>query len=48
MGINHLITANTILWNARVFYLFDPEGHRIEIWQSVKTDKAPARNLVPM
>jgi predicted enzyme related to lactoylglutathione lyase len=20
-------------WNARVFYLFDPEGHRIEIWQ---------------
>ena len=22
-------------WNARVFYLFDPEGHRIEIWQPV-------------
>jgi predicted enzyme related to lactoylglutathione lyase len=20
-------------WNAWVFYLFDPEGHRIEIWQ---------------
>lgn len=20
-------------WNARVFYVFDPEGHRIEIWQ---------------
>ena len=20
-------------WQARVFYLFDPEGHRIEIWQ---------------
>ena len=20
-------------WNARVFHLFDPEGHRIEIWQ---------------
>jgi len=20
-------------WNASVFYLFDPEGHRIEIWQ---------------
>ena len=20
-------------WNAKVFYLFDPEGHRIEIWQ---------------
>lgn len=22
-------------WNAKVFYLYDPEGHRIEIWQSV-------------
>ena len=21
-------------WDARVFHLFDPEGHRIEIWQS--------------
>ena len=21
-------------WNARTFYLFDPEGHRIEVWQS--------------
>ena len=21
-------------WNAKVFYLFDPEGHRIEIWES--------------
>lgn len=21
-------------WNARVFYLFDPEGHRIEFWES--------------
>jgi catechol 2,3-dioxygenase-like lactoylglutathione lyase family enzyme len=21
-------------WGARVFYFFDPEGHRIEIWQS--------------
>lgn len=20
-------------WNARTFYLFDPEGHRIEIWE---------------
>jgi len=20
-------------WNARVFFLFDPEGHRIEIWE---------------
>ena len=22
-------------WDARTFYLFDPEGHRIEIWQSL-------------
>jgi len=22
-------------WNARVFHLFDPEGHRIEIWQTL-------------
>ena len=29
-------------WNALVFYLFDPEGHRVEIWQS--TEK---RNLEP-
>ena len=21
-------------WGARVFYLFDPEGHRIEIWSA--------------
>jgi uncharacterized glyoxalase superfamily protein PhnB len=21
-------------WNARVFYLADPEGHRIEFWQA--------------
>jgi catechol 2,3-dioxygenase-like lactoylglutathione lyase family enzyme len=26
-------------WNARVFYLLDPEGHRIEIWQAL-SDKA--------
>ncbi len=23
-------------WDARVFYIFDPEEHRIEIWQSSK------------
>lgn len=23
-------------WDASVFYLFDPEGHRLEIWQSRK------------
>lgn len=22
-------------WDARVFHLFDPEGHRIEIWQPI-------------
>ncbi len=22
-------------WNAKVFYIFDPEGHRIEIWQEL-------------
>jgi catechol 2,3-dioxygenase-like lactoylglutathione lyase family enzyme len=22
-------------WNAKVFYVFDPEGHRIEIWQEL-------------
>jgi len=24
----------THVWDARIFYLFDPERHRIEIWQS--------------
>ena len=24
-------------WNAKVFYLFDPEGHRIEIWQKIRS-----------
>ena len=24
-------------WAARVFHLFDPEGHRIEIWQPKET-----------
>ena len=22
-------------WNAKVFYVFDPEGHRIEVWQTL-------------
>lgn len=22
-------------WNAKVFYVFDPEGHRIELWQTL-------------
>lgn len=25
-------------WNARVFYLFDPEGYRIELWQKCDLD----------
>ena len=25
-------------WDARLFYLFDPEGHRIEIWQSLNNN----------
>lgn len=29
-------------WNARVFYIFDPEGHRIEMWQSLVTFRPPA------
>ena len=29
-------------WDARVFYIFDPEGHRIEIWQSSNHRKAPS------
>lgn len=31
-------------WDARVFYVFDPEGHRIEIWQSSDSNKARNRN----
>jgi predicted enzyme related to lactoylglutathione lyase len=26
-------------WNARVFYIFDPEGYRMEIWQSTTSQK---------
>tara|TARA_B100000614_G_C14407495_1_gene436344 strand:- start:7 stop:381 length:375 start_codon:yes stop_codon:yes gene_type:complete len=25
-------------WNAKVFYIFDPEGHRLEIWQKTKEE----------
>ena len=28
-------------WDARVFHLFDPEGHRIEIWQAFNPKEAP-------
>ncbi len=31
-------------WDALVFYLFDPERHRVEIWQTVET-KATKGNL---
>ena len=26
-------------WDAWVFYLFDPEGHRIEIWQPISLEE---------
>jgi len=26
-------------WGARVFYLYDPEGHRLEIWSPVEVEK---------
>lgn len=26
-------------WDARVFYVFDPEGHRIEMWQPCKLNQ---------
>jgi len=32
-------------WDATVFYLFDPEGHRLEIWESLKSDEAPELSL---
>ncbi len=25
-------------WDARVFHLFDPEGHRVEMWQPVSEE----------
>lgn len=28
-------------WSARNFHLFDPEGHRIQIWQSSVSDQTP-------
>ena len=29
-------------WDALVFYIFDPEGHRVEIWQSVEFVSSPS------
>ena len=34
-------------WNARVFYIFDPEGHRIEIWQALVSGEIPNSSLTP-
>jgi len=34
-GINPT-TIKRHQWDAFVFYLFDPEGHRLEIWQSTR------------
>lgn len=30
-------------WGAWVFYLFDPEGHRLEFWQARASDEGRAR-----
>ncbi len=35
-------------WDARVSYLFDPEGHRIEIWQASKHSEVWDRNTNQM
>ena len=32
-------------WDALVFYLFDPEENRIEIWQTLISNEAPDRNI---
>jgi len=32
-------------WNARVFYMFDPEGHRLEIWESLMSEELPELSL---
>ena len=32
-------------WNARVFYMFDPEGHRLEIWESLMSEELPDLSL---
>jgi uncharacterized glyoxalase superfamily protein PhnB len=29
------------LWGAKVFYLRDPEGHRLEVWQEAPASAAP-------
>ncbi|MFP4572821.1 MAG: VOC family protein [Desulfobacterales bacterium] len=29
-------------WGARVFYVYDPEGHRVEIWQAKRAQSARA------
>ena len=30
-------------WSARVFYLVDPEGHRLEVWQRTEDAERPGR-----
>ncbi|NJN96536.1 MAG: VOC family protein [Anaerolineales bacterium] len=29
-------------WGARLFYFYDPEGHRLEIWSPVEKKEKPA------
>jgi len=38
MGLNPT-RIETHPWSARIFHIFDPEGHRIEMWQSSVSDQ---------
>jgi len=34
-------------WSAWVFHIFDPEGHRIEMWQSSNSAQTPRPGIRP-
>ena len=34
-------------WSARLFHIFDPEGHRVEMWQSTVSDQTPKPGIRP-
>lgn len=40
LWLEHKVAVSDIKekWGAFVFYLHDPEGHRIELWQSISAD----------
>ena len=46
MGLNPTVIKRHP-WDARIFHVFDPEGHRVEIWQSLIPDEAPDLSLNP-